>query len=305
MSNFITKIFQNYISEKDIRQFKKSLIYYLIFRLVRKKLNNKLLVNIHNFRFYASNNRNKTSYSVLRKCDFEDLQEFKFLSFISKKNQIFLFDCGANFGFYSLYVASLNKKNKVISIEASNSTFLDLNENVKINNFQNIETINLAVSDNNNDIVELFESEKDWESSISHSNFKKKKTISIKTTSLDKYNEKYNLVDFAVVIKIDVEGHDIKVLNGSLDIIRHYSPLIIFEFSKFIFENNDDNFSYLKRFLIENNYQIFDSKYNKITLNDTVDRLNDLPKNMYGIGNYFLIKKNSKFETMINDVRSC
>ena len=175
MSNFITKIFQNYISGKDIRKFKKSLIYYLLFRLVRRKLNNKLIVSIYNFKFYASNNRNKTSYSVLRKCDFEDLQELKILSFISKKNEVFLFDCGANFGFYSLYVASLNKKNKILAIEASNSTFLDLVENVKINNFQNIETENLAVSDNNSDIVELFESEKDWESSISHSNFKKKK----------------------------------------------------------------------------------------------------------------------------------
>ena len=133
---------------------------------------------------------------------------------------------------------------------------------------------------------------------------KKKKTISIKTVSLDKYNEKYNLVNFYVVIKIDVEGHDIKALKGSLDIIRRYSPLIIFEFSKFIFENNVDNFKYLENFLMENNYQIYDSKYNKISLNNTINRLNDLPKNMYGIGNYFLIKKNSKFESMINNVRS-
>ena len=57
MKNFLTNAFQAYIEKKDIRNFKKKFIYYFLFRLVRKFLNSKVIVNIYNFKLYASNKK--------------------------------------------------------------------------------------------------------------------------------------------------------------------------------------------------------------------------------------------------------
>ena len=91
MSNLITQFFQNFVISKDIRQFKKSIIYYIIFRIVRKKLISKIKIKIYNFYVWASNNKNQMSHSLLRKCDFEDTCEINLINkvsdnFLIKKN---------------------------------------------------------------------------------------------------------------------------------------------------------------------------------------------------------------------------
>ena len=59
---------------------------------------------------------------------------------------------------------------------------------------------------------------------------------------------------------------------------------------------------YLKDFMTKYNYVIYDAEYNKISLDIVLDRLNKLPSNMYGIGNNFLVKENSKLEEIIINV---
>ncbi len=209
MSNLITQFFQNFVISKDIRQFKKSIIYYIIFRIVRKKLISKIKIKIYNFYVWASNNKNQMSHSLLRKCDFEDTCEIDLINKVSDNFLICLFDCGSNFGFYSLYVASKNKNNKIVALEASPSTYLEMKKNITLNNFKSIKTNNLGVSNIEGANLDFFESEKDWESSISQSTFKKKSKISINTTTLDIITKKQNFDDYAVIIKLDVEGHEI------------------------------------------------------------------------------------------------
>ena len=89
MFNIATNIFQKYVITQDIRKFKKNLFYYLFFRLVRSSLNSKIRIKIHNFFILASNSKNRMSFSLLRKCDFDDQKELDLLKQISKKTQIF------------------------------------------------------------------------------------------------------------------------------------------------------------------------------------------------------------------------
>ena len=302
MKNFLTNYFQTYISKKDIRSFKKKFIYYFLFRFVRKFLNSKIIVNIYNFKLYASNKKNTTSYSILRKCDFEDKSELNFIKKISDNNPAYLIDCGSNFGFYSLYVASLSKKNKITSIEASPKIFKDQSENIKLNNFQSIEILNYAASNTIDLFLELNESEKDWESSVSHNRFNSIGRTKVKTITIDKLMESKKLSNFHLIIKIDVEGHEMNVIRGAYNIIKIYYPLIIIEFSKFIEMNDKHDYENLENFLNEYDYQVYDAGYKKINLKIVKERLNKLSKNMYGIGNNFLIKKNSNFEKMIQNV---
>ncbi len=243
------------------------------------------------------------SFSILRKCDFDDHKELRLLDKICNYNKIFLFDCGSNFGFYSLYVASKKKENKIIAFEASPKTFHEFSENIKLNNFNSIDAKNLAISNKDKNELNFYESDKDWESSLDHSNFEEKSELKIYSTTLDKVSESESLKNYAVIIKLDVEGHEMKVIDGGLDLIHKYSPLIIIEFSKFISQNNKFNYSYLENFLKKNDYDIYNINYQKTKIDLLVDQINELPKNMYGIGNCFLVKKNSNFEKIIKDVR--
>ena len=82
--NTITTIFQNLVKDKDIREFKKSLIYFFLFRIIRNFLNDCIEIKIFNFKILASNKKNKTSHALLKKCDFDDQDELKMLNKFSK-----------------------------------------------------------------------------------------------------------------------------------------------------------------------------------------------------------------------------
>ena len=302
MFDYLIKQFQKILNNKDIREYKKDFFYYLLFRLVRKKLQENLKVKIYNFYIWASFQKNKQSHSILRKCDFEDQQELKLIENIYNNKKIFFFDCGANFGFYSLFTSALSVDNKIFSFEASPTTFDDLKKNVILNKFKNIELINKAISDRIGSEISFTESRNDWESSISNVDFKVLRSIKIGTITLDsflaKQEEEFN--NYNMIIKLDVEGHEMNVLKGGLELIKKHSPIIIIEFSKFI---KKEDYTEIRQFLNLNSYVIYDSKYKEINMDTVKDRLNKLPKGMFGIGNNFLLKKNSHFENLIKDMR--
>ena len=292
-SKFITFIFQKYLLKRDIRKFKKSLIYYFFFRIIRNFLSQDIIINIYNFKVYGSTNRNKTSYFLLKKCEFEDYHELNTLNKISNSNKILFIDCGCNYGFYSLYVASLSKENKIISVEASKKTLEEFSRNLTLNNFSNIDLYNNAISDLDEKIITFNESEKDWESSIVHQDYKSYASSIINSIKIDTLVQDYELEKYKIIIKLDIEGNEMSGIQGSLELIEKSSPLIIIEFSKYIFKNKD-NIEYLKNFLIRYDYSIYDTNNKKRGLNNILIKLDNLEKKQKTIGNFYLIKNSSK-----------
>ena len=292
--NLATKIFQNYINNRDIRFFKRNIFYYLFYRAVRQFFNKPLIVKIYDFYLFSDNKKTKASYSILQKCDFFDKAEINFIKEVSKKSSIFLIDCGSNFGFYSLFVCSLSNKNKVISIEASPDTFKEFKNNIDLNKFNNIKYFNKAVSHVDNAIVELKESEKDWESSIISSDYKVINSIKIDTITLDTVLREEILNEETLIIKIDVEGSDLDVLAGAKKVIQQYKPIIIIEFSRYITQNQRFNYDYLKAFLVQNEYEIYSNNGKILSVDDILSEINKLDKIHNTIGNYFLFKKENK-----------
>ena len=82
-------------------------------------------------------------------------------------------------------------------------------------------------------------------------------------------------------------------IHGSLDLIEKSSPLIIIEFSKYIF-NKKDNIEYLKNFLDRYEYSIYDTNNKKRGLDNILITLDNLEKRHQTIGNFYLIKNSSK-----------
>ena len=298
MFKYLIYLFKKLLEETDIRKYKRNFYYYILFRLIRKKLNYDLKVKIYNFYIYASYKKSKQSHSILRKCEFDDKKELKLIEKISNEKKILFFDCGANFGFYSLFVASLKKENEVYSFEASSNTFLDFKKNITLNNFQKIKPINLAISDIQDKQIDFKESQNDWESSIVSNNFEVLKTTRIKTTTIDSIleSEKKILSQYNIVIKLDIEGHEMNAIKGSYNLLKKHSPLIIIEFSKFI---SQEDYKLLNEFIQDNDYVVYDTSYNEISLEIVHERLKELPNSMFGIGNNFLIKRNSNYENII------
>lgn len=291
--NIITQYFQNFIKNKDIRNFQNNYYYYLIFRLVRKFLNSYLEVKIFNFKILASNKKNKTSHALLKKCDFDDQSELQLINLISKKRKIFLIDCGCNYGFYSFYTASLSKQNFVIAVEASTTTAKDFEKNLKLNKFNNIILKKLAISNIDNMTVTFNESENDWESSLTHNEFDKKKIIKIKTQKIDTILKNKKIDDYFLFIKLDIEGNELQAIEGAKNTIKKFNPIIIIELSSYILKKNK-NFDYLKFFLKEFDYNIYDTKKKLVTLNNIIKLIKKLDTQHKTIGNYYLINNGIK-----------
>ena len=288
-SNLITSIFQKILKDRDIQFYKNKFFYYLIFRLIRNFLAYDLIIKIYNFKLFGSINKKKTSHFLLKKCEFGDYHELNTIKKFSNKKKLLFLDCGCNYGFYSMYTASLSKYNNVISIEASKNTSKEFLKNLKLNNFKNITFYNKGISDLDNVNILFNESENDWESSQTHNNFKVKKIDNIKSTTINFLTNSYRLEDYKTIIKLDIEGNEMNAIQGGLEFIKKSSPIIIIEFSKYIFENKN-NIDYLKNFLTNFDYSIYDTKKIKISLDDVLVKLNKLQKRYKTIGNFYLIK---------------
>ena len=291
-SNFLTSLLQGYLRKKDIREFKDNFLYYLLFRIIRNFLSHDLIVKIYNFKIYGSIQKNKTSYFLLKKCEFGDYHELNTIKKFSKEGKLLFIDCGCNYGFYSLYAASLSEKNEIISIEASKKTSNEFIRNLHLNNLKNINFFNNAVSSVAGENVSFHESINDWESSQTHRNFKTSSKLMVKSITIDSLLKEYFLDDYNVIIKLDIEGNEINAIKGALEVIKKSHPLIIIEFSKYIFENLD-NIDYLKNFLIKYDYSIFDTNYKKKNIDEVLEMLNNLNKRFKTIGNFYLIKNSS------------
>jgi len=288
--NFLSKILQKYISNKDIREFKGNFFYYIFYRIIRKFLKGNIKVLICNFFINASTNKKNISNRLLNKCYFGDETILSIIKKISDQRKIFLVDCGSNYGFYSFYVASLSLGNQVLAFEGSFETFNYFKANVELNNFRNINCRNLAISEVSGKFINFYESHNDWESSATHNKFQNNKIASVETTTIDKELFKKDLSEFIIIIKLDIEGNEFNAIQGGKDTILKYEPLIIIELSIYNFNNQNYNFDYFGKFLRHSRYKIYDDKLIQLNIETLIDRIRNLDQSHQTIGNYFLIK---------------
>ncbi len=221
-----------------------SLIYLYLFVFGRKIF---FTLNLIMFKLIIKS----LGYSNYGSFDFTG--EKNFIKKLNKFNPKLCLDIGANVGSYSDMLLSYTKSN-VIAYEPNKFSFKIL-KNLKSNNKKRFKCFNLAIS-NKNKIGSLFYGSKTSElASIMENSDKIKFTqganknkMKIKLSSLDKiYIENKKLFRELDFIKIDTEGHELEVLQGSKKIIRDLKPKFIqIEFNTYQLIKNTTLIDYQK-----------------------------------------------------------
>ena len=175
--------------------------------------------------------------------------------FLNLKEGIFV-DVGAHIGKYSISLGKrLGDNGSVISIEPEPLNFNLLKKNIALNHLSNIKLQNVACANHNS--YEMLYIHHDYPTLHSFYINPGSKRMKVKTIKLDTLiqNLGVNRVD---LMKIDVEGAEIDVIKGSLDILKKYHPKIVFEAFNMEYlkqiEKIFKNFNYSIRQIKQKNY---------------------------------------------------
>ena len=172
-----------------------------------------------------------------------------------------IFDVGANIGEYSLSVINVFKDSlRIFAFEPSKYTCKSLKQNLKAWGINNVEICNFGLGDINSQIF-LYSGEKGskvasiYKESLERWNFceNQEEIITIKT--LDDFCDEKDINNIHF-LKIDVEGHELKVLEGASRMLNSDKiQFIQFEFGPC----NIDSRTYFRDFfyMLNDKYKIY------------------------------------------------
>jgi len=169
------------------------------------------------------------------------LQQHRYDSIVEPKLGDVVFDIGAYVGDTALWFSkAVGSHGKVYAFEPEPRNFEKLKANLERNKVTNVIPLQLALSEN--------EGEMQVASGGNSSTITQTDTgTSVKVTTIDKFVEANKLprVDF---IKMDVEGHELKVLKGAHETIGAFKPSLALS----VYHRGDDLIK-LPEFLLELN----------------------------------------------------
>ena len=151
----------------------------------------------------------------------------------NQKNDGWFFDVGANVGLYSWEVRKVCPLRKILAFEPDPKNFKLLEITQKEANLQNLKICNTALSDQVGNVTFLQDTltsatgcvegkEKPWIELYLNSPANE---IRVKTNTLDSVSDDKT----PSLIKIDVEGHELEVLQGGRNTLSEAKPLLIIE----------------------------------------------------------------------------
>jgi len=140
-------------------------------------------------------------------------------------------DVGANTGVYSLLAKSINETADVYAFDPIDRVFDKLLHNVSLNNYD-ITCIKKALSDANGEaLIYDTNTEHTYSGTVNKNMFNDTVTViptNIQTITLDSFIKEQELTKLDL-IKIDVETHEVEVLEGFKEHLHKFQPTMIIE----------------------------------------------------------------------------
>jgi len=157
-----------------------------------------------------------------------DKEEFSFLRNVLYEGDIF-FDIGANIGIYTILASRLvSDKGIVVSIEADPYNYKKLIKNIKLNNLNNIVTLNIGVSDKS-ELLKLGINKTGNRGGNSFT-YSGNESVDVQCESLSKIVHNLDIKSIKL-LKIDIEGFEYRVLKEFFENVTEtlYPNYIIIE----------------------------------------------------------------------------
>lgn len=187
--------------------------------------------------------------------------EFAFINSILKEGMVMI-DVGANDGLFTIFGASqVGQNGHILAFEPSTREVSRLQANVQINHHLKNITIIAKAASNKMGLAQLKISEYGHEGQNTLGNFawavQQAGVETVETCCLDLLPEVRALhrLDF---MKIDVEGAELKVLQGAQEIIRKFKPVILLELLDRSLQYQESSASQVVQCLKSLGYLIYD-----------------------------------------------
>ena len=187
-----------------------------------------ILLNVQGSKLYVESRDTGLTPFLLEWGVYEKYETELFKKII-KKNMVVV-DIGANIGYYTLLAARcVGEEGKVFAFEPDPHNFSLLCKNVAVNGYENVFPIPKAVFNKSRKMKLFLDKSNLGGHSLSEANVNKSDYVITDTISLDDY---FKNIDFKIhLIKMDVQGSEMRVLEGMANIIRQNDNLkIITEF---------------------------------------------------------------------------
>tara|TARA_B100000073_G_scaffold338590_1_gene335894 strand:+ start:162 stop:893 length:732 start_codon:yes stop_codon:yes gene_type:complete len=153
-----------------------------------------------------------------------DVKNIEILNrYIQKYEMSYFLDIGSCWGLYSLQIANNNSKIKVLSFDVFQQNIDRIKKMSLQNNFQNIETYNIAVGSEDSEVE--FSVNEEFSPNYSK-DLNGKFKIKVEQKKIDTL---LGIRDQRIAIKIDVERSEMDVLKGSKELLKGNSCLIQLE----------------------------------------------------------------------------
>lgn len=145
-----------------------------------------------------------------------------------KPGKIF-FDIGSNAGYFTLIGSLLVRNGKTIAFDPVPLNVTVIAEQVRLNNITNVMVENCALSDDEGNVGFVIEScnANSHMSSVTiiQEKIKPFRNITVDAIRLDTYVQNKKVIPN--IVKIDVEGAELKVLSGGIITFTNYRPIAI------------------------------------------------------------------------------
>lgn len=144
------------------------------------------------------------------------------------KPEMVVVDVGANFGYYSLLCSSLvGERGHVLAFEPSARFRNRLDEHIKMNNLHNITVVDRGLSDKEEELSLFLGGDSASFHWVGNSEPLGAERVTL--TTLDKFVRMHGLtrLDF---VKVDIDGHEPRFLDGARETLMTYRPIILIEF---------------------------------------------------------------------------